>query len=241
MKHLIALLALGLCVLLSEPAQADQVGTISVCYACQNTGDAAIDAALAANPGVASDAILFDFTNTSSFAITGGVFSVSGAFPNDSYVLPTIGPNSEFILIPGVTSDGASHPFGGLFATGSVQDTSDGAGGLTDSSIFEFTGTSNALAVDSLTAGSSTAISGTFTPGDPGLFLPYRGNPLAGSTSFIGHGPNGDGPCSNCYFGVVATLNTPSVSVTPEPASLLLLGTGLACLAVRRRSKSAAR
>ena len=38
----------------------------------QNTGDTAVDAALAANPDVAYDGILFAFKNTSGFAITGG-------------------------------------------------------------------------------------------------------------------------------------------------------------------------
>jgi len=240
MKHLIALitlLALGLCVFLPAPARANQVGEILVCYACSNTGNAAIDEALTNNPGVASDAILFAFVNTSAFPITGGVFSVSGASPNDSYALPTIAAGATFILIPGVTSDGAVHLSGGLFEVTGVKDTSDGIGGLTDSSVFQFTGTSNALAVDSLTAGSSTAISGTFTPADPGLILPYVGNPTAGMTSFIGLGPSGDGPCTNCYFGVVATLDTPSAT-TPEPKSLTLLLTALGLMAwiVRRQT-----
>lgn len=218
-------------------ANASQIGQILVCYACQNTGDPIIDAALTANPGVASDAILFAFKNTSAFAITGGVFSVSGTSPSDSFGLPNIPAGSEFILIPGITSDAGSHPSGGLFANVGVQDTSDGAGGVNDSSIFKFTGTSNGLAVTSLTAGSSTAIAGTFTPGDPGLFKPWI-SPSGGSTSFVGDGPSGDPGCTNCYFGLVATLNTPTVSATPEPGSFSLfwIGLGAASLIVRRRA-----
>lgn len=216
---------------------ASQIGQVFVCYACQDTGDPIIDAALAANPGVASDAILFAFKNTGLFAITGGVFSVSGTSPSDSFSLPSIPAGSEFILIPGITSDGASHPSGGLFADVGVQDTSDGAGGVNDSSIFKFTGTSNGLAVTSLTAGSSTAIAGTFTPADPGLFKPWISS-SGGSTSFVGDGPSGDPGCTNCYFGLVATLNTPTVSASPEPGtlSLLWIGLGAASLIARRRA-----
>ena len=224
--------------LIATPAHANQIGTISVCYACQDTGDTAIDAALAANPSVAFDGILFAFKNTSAFAITGGVFSLSGTSPADSFVVPTIAAGGEFIFMPGLTSDGGSHSVGGLFAsTGFTKDTSDGDGGVTDSSIFGFTGLSDALAVTSLTAGSSTAIAGTFTASDPGLFKTWI-TPDTGSTSFLGLGPNGDGGCTNCYFGVVATLNTPTASSVPEPGSisLVLTGLGMSSWILRRRT-----
>jgi hypothetical protein len=214
------------------PVHADLVGQIYACYACQNTGNAAIDAALTANPGVAGDGILFAFVNTSAFAITGGVFSVNNATPNDSFNLPTIAANSTFILIPGITSDSPhTHTSGGLFDVTGVKDTSDGSGGVSDASIFAFTGLDNGLATSSLTAGASTAIPGTFTPGDPGLFHPYRDNPLNGSTSFVGLGPNGDGGCNNCYFGLVATLDTPSTATVPEPTTVGFLGWCLALVA----------
>jgi hypothetical protein len=225
----ISLSFLGLAALLalnSSSIRASQIGIVTVCYACQNNGDVAVDAALAANPGVASDGILFDFDNTSAFAITGGIFSVSGTSPADSFALPTIPAHTEFILIPGVTSDGNTHPSGGLFALAGVMDTSDGSGGITDSSVFKFTGISNGLAVTSITDGTSTAIAGTFTPADPGLFLPWRA-PTGGSTSFVGDGPNGDGGCTNCYFSAVATLDTPNVTGVPEPQGGLLMLTGL--------------
>ena len=195
---------LTLCATASLPA--DPIGQILVCYACQNTGDAAIDAALAANPDVAYDGILFAFKNTSSFAITGGVLSLSGTTPSDSFVLPTIPAGAEFILIPGITSDGANHPSGGLFELSGAMDTSEGAGRVDDTSIFQFTGTANGLAVTSVTAGTNPP-DGTFTPGDPGLIMPWR-SPAGGKTSFVGDGPDGDGGCTNCYFGVVAGLNT---------------------------------
>jgi uncharacterized protein (TIGR03437 family) len=191
-----------------RPVLAAQVGTITVCYACQNTGDAAIDAALAANSDVAYDGILFAFKNTGSLPITGAVLSVGGdASPPDSFALPTIPSGGEFILIPGKMSDGGKHPSGGLFEdTGYTMDTSDGDGGVDDSSVFKFVGNYGGQAVTSTTAGKSTAIAGTFTPGDAGLILPWR-DPGGGSTSFIGDGPDGDGGCDNCYYGVVATLN----------------------------------
>ena len=142
---------------LSSSAQATQVGEVFVCYACQNTGVPAIDAALANNPGVAGDGILFDFVNTSGADITGGVFSENGS-PNDSFAFPTIAAGTSFILMPGITSDGGVHPSGGLFDATGVMDTSDGAGGLIDSTEFTFTGLQGALAVTSLTAGSSTPV-----------------------------------------------------------------------------------
>src|ERR1035441_9869678 len=49
-------------------ASATSVGDILVCYACNTTGNAAVDAALAANPGVVGDGILFAFENTSGTA-----------------------------------------------------------------------------------------------------------------------------------------------------------------------------
>src|ERR1017187_309697 len=85
-------------VLVGSPAKAGQIpiGDILVCYACDGTGTdptgvSAIDTAVAANVSGMSDAILFDFVNTSAFAITGGVFSVSGGGAvADSFALPTI-------------------------------------------------------------------------------------------------------------------------------------------------------
>ena len=226
---LVAAFALG-----TVPTQAAEIGQILVCYACSNTGDTAVDAALANNPAVASDGILFAFKNTSGFAISGGVLSLSGTTPSDTFDLPTIAAGGEFIFIPGVTSDGHSHPAGSLFGLTGAMDTSDGAGGVNDSTIFSFVGLSNSLAVASITAGTNPP-DGTFTPGDPGLIKPYRDNPANGMTSFVGDGPSGDGGCSNCYFGMVATLNTPEVTAVPEPSTLLFFGSALIALGAGRK------
>jgi len=221
------LLAASLLAAVIAPAYATQVGEIYACYACQNTGNAAVDAALTANPSVASDGLLFAFVNTSGSAITGAVFSVTGS-TNDSFALPTIGAGATFILMPGLTSDGGVHPGGGLFfLSGSTMDTSDGAGGVSDTSVWSFTGTDNG----------QSATTGNFTAGQANLILPFRDNPANGSTSFLGLGPSGDGGCSNCYFGPIAAINTPTVTAAPEPGAcgLALTGAGMLAFFVRRR------
>ena len=132
--------------------------------------------------------------------------------------MPTIAANSTFILMPGLTSDGNSHPSGGLFAhTGITMDTSDGDGGLNDATVFQFIGAQ----------GSSTVTSGSFSPSES--YLPWR-SPSGGSTSFVGQGPNGDGGCNNCYFGQIATLSVSGVS-TPEPSTWVMMGIGFGGLA----------
>jgi hypothetical protein len=214
------------------------VGEILACYACNlsfggATGNTAIDTALANNPSVAADGILFALVNTSNTSIVGGTFSVSGAGTvTDSFALPTIAANSTYILLPGLSNDGGVHLSGGLFENvGFTQDTSDGQGHVNDSSVFSFTGLSSLLAVTS----------GLFHPGDAALILPWRDNPNA-FTSFIGQGPDGDG-CNNCYFGQIATLSTPDVSATPIPAALPLFASGLGAmgfLAKRRKRKNSA-
>jgi hypothetical protein len=209
------------------PASAGTVGEILACYACTTaTGNAAIDAALAANPTVAVDGILFAIVNTSNTDITGATFSVSGPTLTDSFALPTIAANSTFILMPGLTNDGGVHTVGGLFEhVGFTQDTSDGEGNVNDTSAFSLTGLSGLLAVTS----------GIFHPGDAALILPYRDNPNA-STSFVGDGPNGDGGCNDCYFGQIATLSVPDVvGATPLPGALPLFASGLGALGLLGR------
>ncbi len=220
----------GACV--TPAAAATTVGSIYACYACQNTGNQLVDAALAANPDVASDGLLFAFFNTSGSAITGATFNLSAGSYTDSFTLPTLAANSGYIYIPGKGNDGKSHPVGSLFATtGLTQDTSDGDGSVSDGSVFSFTGSQGLLAVTS----------GNFTAGDAALIKPFRDNPANGSTSFLGFGPSGDGGCSNCYYGQIATLSVASpVSSIPEPASwgLMLAGFGLAGLNMRKTMRN---
>jgi hypothetical protein len=48
-------------------------------------------------------------------------------------------------------------------------------------------------------------------------------------------------PCTRCYFGQVATLNVPSVTAVPLPATLPLFATGLGALGLlgwRRKKKA---
>ncbi len=210
------------------PAQAGDVGAIFACYACQATGDTAIDASLSANPNVAYDGLLFAFQNTSGAAITDATFNVSTGAYTDTFSLPTIAANAEIIFLPGLSSDGGTHPTNSLFYdAGRTADTSDGDGGVSDTSTFWFAGLSNGLAVKS----------GPITAGDPSLIKPYRDNPAAGSTSFLGNGPNGDTGCNNCYYAQIANLSVPDVvSGAPEPDvwGLAFLAVGLTGLTLRR-------
>jgi hypothetical protein len=213
-----------------SPARATVVGDILACYACQNTGNPLVDAALTANPTVATDGLLLAFVNNSGSAISDAFFYVSNGTYVDSIDIGTIAANSTFIFMPGISSDGGLHFSSSLFFhSGFTMDTSDGAGGVSDGTNFVFIGSQGPLAVSS----------GIFTPADS--FRPYRDNP-AFSTSFVGQGPNGDVGCNNCYFGEIALLSVPDVGAVPEPSTwaMMLLGfAGLGFMAYRRKSKPA--
>jgi hypothetical protein len=227
MKDIKLLAALLLVAGLAPAAFASSSVNIYACYACQNTGMTAIDSALTANPSVAYDGLLFAFDNTGTTAVTNAVFSVSSASPNDQFDIGTIAAGSWVIVMPGLSNDGGVHASGGLFAaTGSAADTSEGAGGVNDASIFTFTGTSGALALTS----------GSIIPGTASLIHTYRDPGATGQTSFLGLGPNGDG-CNNCYF---AQIGSASATPVPLPAAGWLFGPAIAgVLGIAKRRRSA--
>ena len=210
---------------LASPAYAVSVIDIYACYACQNTGNAAIDAALTANPSVAADGLLFAFANLSASPVTNAVFSVNNANPNDSFDIGTIGAGATVIVMPGLSDDSGVHPAGGLFShTGSTMDTSDGDGGVSDASMFSFAGL----------VGSTAVVSGNIVPGEPSLIMPWRSPAGAGMTSFIGLGPNGDAGCTNCYFAKIG-----SVAAVPEPNAVVFLvaALGLMIMEISRKKR----
>lgn len=209
MKRLIiSLLALGVCVLFSTAVKADTVGNIQVCYNC--SGPAGNNFGF----GV-QDSPIFAINNTSASAITGATLTIGVGGDNatlDTFNVGNIAAGGQVLIEVGVTSDGG---FGHTFFTtgGPVRDTSD-VGPNSDSVPFAFLGTQGVV------------VSANFTPGDTAQ------TSLDGTIAkinFLGGGPSSDGPCNNCFFGTVAFLTTPSAT-TPEPSSLLLLGTGLLAL-----------
>lgn len=219
----LAAAALASAALSSPLVVAAQTLDIYACYACQNTGNAAIDAALAANPSVAADGLLFAFFNTGATTVTNATFAVSGANPNDSFKIGSIAAGASFIALPGLSDDGGTHGAGGLFeSVGATRDTSDGQGGVTDLSVFSFT----AL------LGGHSASSGAIVAGDPALIRTWRDPGATGQTSFLGLGPNGDGGCTNCYFGKIGSV----VSVPEtETYAMMLAGLGALGIGARRR------
>jgi PEP-CTERM motif len=202
MKKPFALLALGLCAFLSAPAQAS-VGNIYVCYNC--SGPAGNNFGFGVQDGP-----IFEINNTSGSAITNAVLTANG----DPFAIGTIVAGGSFFIEPGITNDGNSgHTFFSVTGSG-ILDTSD-SGPNSDTTPFSFTGMLGLV-----------PLSVTFTPGDT------HGPSLDGTIpqiNFLGGGPNSDGACNNCFYGQVATLSTPT-SVTPEPSSVLLFGTGLLAL-----------
>ncbi len=227
MKDIKLLFVLLLAAGLSPAAFASSTVDIFACYACQNTGVSAIDSALTANPSVAYDGLLFAFDNTGSTAVTNAVFSLTNNSPNDQFDIGTIAAGSWVIVMPGLSNDGGVHPAGGLFAaTGVTTDTSDGAGGVSDASIFTFTGTFGAQAITS----------GGIVSGNPALIRTWI-SPTNGQTSFLGLGPSGDGGCNNCYFAQIGTAAAP----VPLPSATWLFCpaiAGVLRIAKRRRTAS---
>ena len=199
------LASLPLCV--ASFAHADTVGTITVCYACTNPTKF--------DPGVdLSDGLAFEFTNTSGINITNGVFTVQIGGDNttaDSFAVGTVAAGASVFVVPGLSIDGGSgHTF--FSFQNSPRDTSDQGPNGNDVP-FVFTGS----------YGTTTVSTGIFTPAAT-YGMSQDGSQLV---NFLG-GPNGDS-CNQCFEGVVANIDTPTApvtGVTPEPSSLVLLGTG---------------
>ena len=229
----IAAAALASVAVFAPAASSAQSLDIFACYACQNSGNAAIDASLLANPSVPSDGLLFAFVNNTGFAISNAMFSVTSANPVDSFNIGSIAAGATFIMLPGLSNDSGAHATGGLFSSiGSTADTSDGAGGVNDASVFTFSGL----------AGGSALNSGSIIPGTPSLIRTWRDLGATGQTSFLGLGPNGDGGCTNCYFSRIGSASiADSVAPVPEPETyaLLLAGIGFLGWQSRRRRNRA--
>jgi len=218
-----------------QVATAATVGDIGAFY-FSTAPNACVTALCSANNSVGVvDDVVFVIQNTSATAITNAMlsFAGSGSFPADSFNIGTIAANSQVIVEPGVSNDALVHPASGLFFhSGSPIDESDL--GYPGDATFSFSGQQGAV---SIIAQDICGTIGSFTPV---CTAGVSNDGTIRNINFLGGPVDNDGPCSNCFGPqVVANLVAATVTTTPEPAAISLLGLGLAALVTlqtRRRS-----
>jgi hypothetical protein len=207
-------------------------------YGFYNTGD----------PLVASTIQAFDAT-TGSIQLSqqsgvNGFYAYSIGSNDTFYVDPTLDnevlfdastASSSSVSTGGPTCGSGTHPNGFVNSNGCVYLVSS-ATPITESG-FNNTTVSDSLATDSTGYYTSSYVGGS-------SFNLYE--QVTGSASISGGSPNSDAPNSATGASEVVvtfTYDLPTSSTgTPEPASLLLLGTGLSFVAAKlRRNKTAAK
>jgi PEP-CTERM motif len=169
--------------------------------------------------------------NTSGLTLSGSELTQVNGFNGMGLIQGSLGSvafTTGSLMSGNITTGGVFGP-GGSFVI-----TSNGTGGLPDGVIFQGTFTGNTTWTPNGTVGVSGTINYTLSGAISGTW--YNGTKVSGGTAqlTVSTGPNG-------FQGSVslASGNT-DISVTPEPGTLGLLGTGLVGLAgvVRKRLKT---
>ena len=174
-----------------------------------------------ANPGPGTS--LFPISNITDFTFGAGATTSGGT-----------GDLSGIPVLTGVTSSGIFYPGGAL-------------GELNPATAFTFTitgyGTFTETAAPVVESNGSTGtgassvdlyLLGTFTPTVGGPLAGFSGGPASFDLAF---NENGNAIGGFSYGAVGPLTSPPNASVTPEPSSLILLGTGLAGFAGAMRRK----
>jgi hypothetical protein len=210
-----ALWAIAASLLLGATARASHIGDVQAVYNAPNTWNfGPFDGGLNGTPVGIQDGTVFKIDNLTGSAITNVIFNILVGGDNgtvDSFAVGMIPALSYVVVAPGLSNDGGVHPAGGFFGATGFRDESDVGPGSNDVP-FNVSGDQGGP----LTTGLFTPAA-TVTPSNDGTIA---------AINFLGSGPQSDGACNNCWGPHIIAFLDPPASGVPEPATLVLLGSG---------------